>query len=223
VSLPGDLVKLTIHDEGVGISEENLSKIFNPYFTTKEGGSGLGLTTVHSIIVKHHGAIGVDSELGVGTTFTIHLPAINSTSQDIASFNSNEPEHRQSVSAHILVVDDEEAIRQLSSDMLKSFGHSVITAGDGEEAIEKYIAADKGNDPFDVVIMDLTIPGGMGGKEAVEKLLAIDSEARIIVWSGYSTDPIMANYVEFGIKGRIVKPFQMRDLEKEISQVLALG
>ena len=164
MSLPGDLVKLTIHDEGVGISEENLSKIFNPYFTTEEGGSGLGLTTVHSIIVKHHGAIGVDSELGVGTTFTIHLPAINSTSQDIASFNSNEPEHRQSVSAHILVVDDEEAIRQLSSDMLKSFGHSVITAGDGEEAIEKYIAADKGNDPFDVVIMDLTIPGGMGGK-----------------------------------------------------------
>ncbi len=120
-------------------------------------------------------------------------------------------------------MDDDEMIRSFSTDMLESFGYTVDMAVDGKEAVAKYITANQSGNPFDVVIMDLTIPGGLGGKQAVEKLLAIDPQARVIVSSGYSTDPVMANFNEHGFEGRLTKPFQMAELEKELSRVLEQG
>ncbi len=216
-SLAGECVKLTIRDEGTGITQAHLENIFDPYFTTKQTGSGLGLATVHSIIHKHNGHIRVDSELGVGSTFTILLHADSSTHQVADTTSSNMTEKPDSISGHILVMDDDEMILNLSTEIIKTFGYTVDTAIDGKEAIDKYISAKKSGKAFDVVIMDLTIPGGMGGKEAVKELLNIDPNAKTIVSSGYSTDPVMANYREYGFKGRLVKPFQIDDLQKELS------
>jgi two-component system cell cycle sensor histidine kinase/response regulator CckA len=128
-----------------------------------------------------------------------------------------------SSSGHILVMDDEELVRDVSKNMLETFGFTVELAFDGREAVEKYISADESGNPFDIVIMDLTIPGGMGGKEAVNNLLAINSNAKVIVSSGYSTDPILANYGDYGFKGRLVKPFQIKDLKKELTRVMEVA
>ncbi len=215
-NIPRECVRLTIRDEGTGISRAYLEKIFDPYFTTKQTGSGLGLTTVHSIISKHNGHINVDSELGVGSTFTIHLQADRSTPQSAETTFSDMTEKSDPISGRVLVMDDDEMILNLTTEIIKSFGYTVDTAIDGKVAIEKYISAEKSAKPFDVVIMDLTIPGGMGGKEAVQEFLAINPEAKVIVSSGYSTDPVMANYREYGFKGRLVKPFQMDELQKEL-------
>ncbi|MFT7686446.1 MAG: PAS domain S-box-containing protein [Candidatus Azotimanducaceae bacterium] len=210
------VVKLSIIDVGSGISAENLNQIFDPYFTTKKLGSGLGLATANSIINKHNGHISVVSELGTGTTFTIYLPADGSTHQTRETIASGTPEQRDSKVAHILLMDDDQMILDLLTEMIKSFGYTVESSVDGNEAIKKYIAAKKRDHPFDVVIMDLTIPGGMGGKEALQKLLAIDPAAKVIVSSGYSTDPVMAIYSEHGFKGRLVKPFNMEELREAL-------
>ncbi len=215
-NLPKECVRLTIRDEGMGISKAHLEKIFDPYFTTKQTGSGLGLATVHSIIYKHGGQISVDSELGVGTTFTILLHADNSVSQAIDTTSLDVTEKSDSISGHVLVMDDDEMILNLSTEIIKTFGYTVDTAVDGKEAIEKYISAKKSGKAFDVVIMDLTIPGSMGGKETLQELLILDSEVKAIVSSGYSTDHVMANYREYGFTGRLVKPFQMDELQKEL-------
>jgi len=215
--LSGEVIKLSISDDGAGISTENLKLIFDPYFTTKQAGSGLGLATIHSIITKHNGYINVVSELGIGTTFTIYLPADSSISQLNDATPSDEAEKQGANAGHILVMDDDEMILNLSTDIIETFGYTVDTAVDGKEAVEKYTAAIKSGKAFDVVIMDLTIPGGMGGKEAVQELLALYPQVKVIVSSGYSTDPVMANYRDYGFKGRLVKPFQMDDLQKELS------
>ncbi len=215
--LPKECVRLTVRDEGMGISKAHLEKIFDPYFTTKQTGSGLGLATVHSIIYKHGGQISVDSELGVGTTFTILLHADNSVSQAIDTTSLDVTEKSDSISGHVLVMDDDEMILNLSTEIIKTFGYTVDTAVDGKEAIEKYISAKKSGKAFDVVIMDLTIPGSMGGKETLQELLTLDPEVKAIVSSGYSTDHVMANYREYGFTGRLVKPFQMDELQKELS------
>ena len=214
------MVKLSIVDEGIGISEEDMKQIFDPYFTTKTAGSGIGLATVHSIINKHNGHISVVSALGVGTTFTIYLPADESMHQNIESATSGTSEESDSKIGHILLMDDDEMILNLSTEMITNFGYTVETSTDGKEAIEKYITAKKSGNPFDVVIMDLTIPRGIGGKEACADLLAIDLEAKVIVSSGYSTDPVMAKYSEYGFMGRLVKPFQIAVIKKEIARLI---
>ncbi len=216
-------VKLIVRDEGKGISTAHLDQIFDPYFTTKQFGSGLGLATVHSIIGRHNGTISVSSELGVGTTFTIYLPA--DTSLPEASENSplDVAEGLEPAVGNVLFMDDDGMILDLAVKMLESFGYAVETAADGKQAIEKYVVAKNGNRPFDVVIMDLTIPGGMGGKEAVQELLCHDPQASVIVSSGYSTDSVMANYAEYGFKGRLAKPFQMNELKKEVSRLVQQG
>jgi len=218
-----NVVKLEIIDEGSGISAEHQKQIFDPYFSTKMAGSGLGLATVHSIINKHNGHISVASELGIGTTFTIYLPSDISVHQTTDATTSDIPEKTNSRTGHILLMDDDEMILDLSTEMIKTFGYTADTSADGKEAIEKFISAKKCGKPFDVVIMDLTIPGGMGGQEALHKLLTIDPEAKVIVSSGYSTDPVIANYKDFGFKGRLVKPFPMVDLQKELSRLLEQG
>jgi len=220
--LSGNFVKLSIRDEGVGISPKYIERIFDPYFSTKQTGNGLGLATVHSIIAQHNGYINFDSIPDVGTTFTIFFPAEQSFHKQTATTHPALTERPKSASGHILVMDDERMIRNLLVKMLEECGYSASFSSDGKDAIEKYISADKNGNPFDISIMDLTIPGGIGGQEAVKQLLAIGPKAKVIVSSGYSTDPVMANYKDYGFKGRLVKPFQMDDLKKELSRVMEM-
>jgi len=222
LGLPEKCIKLSISDSGIGISEEHLDKIFDPYFSTKQSGHGLGLATVHSIISKHNGIILVDSKLDIGTTFSLYLPADTSSSEEIKeiSVSDKKDSEPETIAANILVMDDNDMILNLATEILETTGCNVETAIDGNECIEKYTAATKSGTPFDIVIMDLTIPGGMGGKEAVQELLALDPDAKVIVSSGYSSDPIMANYTKYGFKGILKKPYQLKSLEKELFRLL---
>ena len=214
----GDYVKIAIKDRGIGISPHLIDKIFDPYFSTKHEGSGLGLAITHSIISKHNGHITVESEQGVGSTFTIFLPA--SKQKPIAEHKEVEPMKIQGKGT-ILIMDDEEIVRKVAKEMLSLFGYDVLLAVDGEQALEMYQQHMQAGTGIDAVIMDLTIPGGMGGREAVTKLLAIDADAKVIVSSGYSNDPVMANCKEYGFSGVINKPFRTQDLVETISTVLA--
>jgi len=215
----GKYILITVTDEGTGIELKHLDRIFDPYFTTKHAGSGLGLATVYSIISKHGGSIHVDSELGKGTTFTLYLPA--SESQQLPETKQPEtkgPEIEQTT--RILVMDDEETIRNLVTAMLGRSGYSVETSTGGRQAIKMYKQALEAGNAFDVVIMDLTIPGGIGGKEAIKDILKIHPEARVIVSSGYSNDPVMTNYAEYGFYGIVAKPYTKNELLEVLSWVL---
>jgi two-component system cell cycle sensor histidine kinase/response regulator CckA len=212
----GHYVRVSIEDEGIGIPAENLNKIFDPYFTTKEKGNGLGLSSVYSIINKHDGAISVESTVGIGTKFNIYLPA----NPEVKIEHKTENENVLSGEGKILVMDDEEDILEVAEIMLKNLGYDVVTTKNGNEALELYKSALANNHPFNVVIMDLTIRGGMGGKHAIKKLLMMDPQAKVIVSSGYSNDPTMANYMSYGFKGLIMKPFKMKDLWKTLKNVI---
>ncbi|MDX2494950.1 MAG: cache domain-containing protein [Desulfuromusa sp.] len=220
VGISSDSVKLEVRDEGMGMSSDILERIFDPYFSTKQTGSGLGLATVRSIIEKHHGQIYVKSEPGQGTTFTLYLPADRSSYTTVADISSDGVDSSLPSAGRVLVVDDEEIVQKVLMEMLRLSGYTVDTASEGREGKEKYLTAMNDGTPYDLVIMDLTIPGGMGGKEAVQEILTLDPAAKVIASSGYSTDPIMARYMEYGFKGRISKPFQLADLQWEVSRVL---
>lgn len=215
----GKYIRITVTDEGTGIDRKHLDRIFDPYFTTKQAGSGLGLATAYSIISKHGGCIHVDSELGKGTTFTLYLPA--SESQQLPE--TKQPEAKGTdieETARILVMDDEEIIRNLLTTMLERSGYSVETSAGGRQAIEMYKQALEAGNAFDVVIMDLTIPGGIGGKEAIKDILKIHPDARVIVSSGYANDPVMANYAEYGFHGIAAKPYTRSEILEVLSRVL---
>ena len=211
----GEYVKLTIEDQGVGISPSHPGKIFDPYFTTKQQGSGLGLATCYSIIKKHNGHITAESQIGSGTTFYIYLPASEKKIQK----NKKEAMSPIPGKGKIPVMDDEQAVRILAVNMLKMFGYEVQTAEDGFKAVELYTKARESNKSFDAVIIDLTIPGGMGGKETIKTLLEIDPGVKAIVASGYSNSPIMADYKKFGFLGVISKPYQMQKLSELLHEV----
>jgi signal transduction histidine kinase/CheY-like chemotaxis protein len=213
---PGRYVRLSIKDSGIGIHSDHLGKIFTPYFTTKQTGSGLGLATSYSIVKKHGGVIIVESETGRGTTFHIYLPA---TEKEIPKKEASSMT-RITGSGRILVMDDEEFIRDTAREMLATVGYEVDHACDGAEAIELYINAKLAGEPYDLIIMDLTIPGGMGGLEAMQKLLDIDPDARAIVSSGYANGPVMAHFTEYGFKGVIAKPYLAEELYKAVHDVL---
>ena len=218
---PGKYIKCIIRDEGTGISQKQLGQIFDPYFTTKQKGSGLGLATVYSIINKHGGYISVDSELEIGTTFTIYLPASESASVDEPKQVETEMKSEKSEqSARILVMDDEAMICELVTSILELKGFTVETALDGKQAIQMYKKSLKEENPFDIVIMDLTIPGGVGGKEAIKDLLKINPDVKCIVSSGYANDPIMANYADYGFKAIVTKPYTPTILLEEINRLL---
>jgi len=219
--LSGDLVKITVRDEGCGISQESIAKIFDPYYSTKKEGSGLGLATSHRIIGKHNGSISVESILGEGTTFTIYLPAEMSVCPVAGEVSSSINSESETINGRVLVMDDDEDIRDVISGVLEALGYTAESVVDGNQVIEKYADARKSGVPFDIVIMDLTIPGGMGGREAIQELLAIDPAIKAIVSSGYSTDPILANYLDYGFKGRLVKPFKINECENELKRVLS--
>ncbi len=211
---PGRYIKISITDHGVGIAEKYLSKVFDPYFTTKQEGNGLGLAMTYSIIRKHDGHITVESQLGVGTAFHIYLPASDKAVPEKEEVKIIKGQGR------ILVMDDEASLRKMVGRMLKNLGYESEFAKDGAETIEMYKEAKEAEKPYDAVILDLTIPGGMGGKEAINKLLEIDPEVKAIVSSGYSDDSVLANLQEYGFKGTMPKPFESRSLSKVLHEVL---
>jgi len=215
---PGRYVKIALTDQGPGIPTEIIDRIFDPFFTTKEKGSGLGLASCYSIIGKHHGNISVKSEEGRGASFFLYLPASDEEPPPVINEATTDP---MSVRGRILVMDDEELVRTVTKNMLEFKGYEVELAKDGTEAIEKYRSAMENERPFDVVVMDLTIPGGLGGREAIASLLAVDPKARAIVASGYSNDPVMANFKDHGFRKVISKPFKFEELIAVIAGVLA--
>ena len=220
---PGDYVRVSIADSGGGISKKLLSKIFDPYFSMKRRGSqkgmGLGLAICHTVIQKHGGAIAVESEPGVGTTFRLLLPA------------SHELLHEEKASAQvsvlsrgrILVMDDEEVVRRLVRRLLEQEGHEVELAEDGQSAVGAYESAKAQGRPFDAVILDLTVRDGVGGKETIRELLKIEPAVKAIVMSGYANDPVILEPKRYGFQGVLAKPFDKLMLREALSGVLAQG
>ncbi len=213
---PGEYIRIVVSDNGPGIKPEHLRKIFDPYFTTKQKGSGLGLATTYSIVKNHDGYIGVESKPGDGTTFTIYLPASSETIDEEEIAN----EIRVRGGGRILVMDDEESIRKITGVTLKKLGYEIEFASDGAEAIASYRKAIEEGRKFDAVIMDLTVPGAMGGKEAIDELRKIDPEIKAIVSSGYSNDPIMADHTEYGFAGVVIKPYKATELAAVVGEVV---
>lgn len=214
-----DFIQITVQDNGIGIDPAIIDRIFEPYYSTKQTGSGLGLATVFSIINKHNGHIQVDSELGKGSIFTIYLPALNDHIEETVVQIDPIPATEQK-KANILVMDDEEVILDLLRSSLTRFGYDVHTEPDGKLAVDAYQAALDDGNPFDIVILDITVPGGMGGEETIRKILSIHPEAKCIVSSGYATDPVMANYKEYGFKAVAPKPYTLDEMKAIIEQVL---
>jgi PAS domain S-box-containing protein len=215
----GNYVMIAIQDNGIGIPEQYLSKIFDPYFTTKEKGSGLGLATSYSIVKNHGGMIDVSTRSGVGTTFMIYLPAT------VGEVQKKPAEHQQVISqlrrARVLVMDDEEMVRKISSELLRLLGQDVEVAKHGQEALEKYKDAVTAGRPFDIVILDLTIRGGIGGVETFQMLLQMDPHVKAIMSSGYSDDAETANYLSQGFKACLKKPYDVTALRNVLSTLLS--
>jgi two-component system, cell cycle sensor histidine kinase and response regulator CckA len=213
----GRYVKISLQDQGGGMPAGYLAKIFDPYFTTKQKGSGLGLATSYFIIKNHRGHIAVESKLRVGTTFTIYLPAVDRKV-------SRPPEVKMKLysgKGKILVMDDEDLVRDVVGKMVVYLGYEANLARDGAEAISIFAEAQKSGQPFDAVILDLTVPGGMGGKEAMENLLKIDPKVKAIASSGYSDDPVMAEFHKYGFSAIIPKPYRVMEAGKILHDIIA--
>jgi two-component system, cell cycle sensor histidine kinase and response regulator CckA len=209
-------VCLSITDQGHGIAAENLPKIFDPYFSTKET-TGLGLASVHSIVYRHGGHVSVSSQVGRGTTFTISLPAAKGA---LPGADDRGSDSRQCApGGAVLVMDDDPGIRELSAKMLGFLGYQSIACADGREAVELYRSRREGGEPFRAAILDLTVPGGMGGVEAAREILACDPQANLIVSSGYSYDPVMAQYRKYGFCGAVGKPYRADELSQELGML----
>ena len=220
----GHYVKVSITDQGSGIPEKEFDRIFDPYYSTKEmgntRGTGLGLSICRSIIRKHGGEVTVESQIGVGTTMHLYLPAANPGS--LEQTTSDKPNETAPIfgEGKILVMDDDQMIRELAGEILWHLGYEVEFSQDGDEAVALYSRAMKTARPFDAVILDLTVRGGMGGKEAIQKLIDIDPDIKGIVSSGYSDDPGMTDYKQHGFSGVVAKPYTLEELGEKLSQVL---
>jgi len=212
----GDYMKISIEDQGCGISQDNVTKIFDPYFTTKQQGSGLGLATSFSVIKKHGGHMTVASRPGAGSTFCIFLP---STDKKLAE-SQKQRKRLFRGQGRVLVMDDDETILLVLMNMLSELGYEYASATDGEQAIDLYKKACDSGSPFDAVITDLTVRGGMGGQECIRHLLKFDPAAKVIVSSGYSDAPVMAHYRDYGFRDIITKPYQIEDLSEVLHRVL---
>ncbi|HWR58739.1 MAG TPA: response regulator, partial [Thermodesulfovibrionales bacterium] len=198
-----------------GIPEDHLARIFDPYFTTKDNGNGLGLATAYSIIKNHNGFITVESHAGAGTTFYIYLRA---SDREVAA--PKEVERPIEGRGRVLVMDDEEMVRVVAGNILSKIGYTVEFAGDGAEAVRLYEKAMEEGDPFSIVILDLSVPEGMGGKEAVQRLTEIDPKVKAIVSSGYSNDSIMAEFRDYGFKGVVSKPYTIKEISEALYSVI---
>ena len=214
---PGRFVAITVEDTGIGIAPDHISRIFDPYFTTKKQSSGLGLATSYSIVRKHDGDIVVQSELGRGTIFRVYLPAAIVPAPVPAA---NAPVAPITGQGRILVMDDEASIRDLVARMLHPLGYDVVAAEEGAEAIQLYQEARDAGVPFSLVILDLSVPGGLGGLQTLQRLLVLDPYVKAVVSSGYSDDPIMANYRQYGFVGTVAKPYRLTEFSNTLKTVL---
>jgi PAS domain S-box-containing protein len=218
---PGAYVRVSIADRGIGIPEENIGRIFDPYFTTKQVGSGLGLATTYTMVKNHGGHFAVRSAPGEGTTVTVNLPATAAAAQSAV----REPDRRlrpasRSTRGRILVMDDEQSIRTLTVNMLTFLGYEAEATSDGSLAIERYRRAFDGGIPFAAVILDLIVPHGVGGREALQQLKSIDPSVSGIIVSGYAQDPVITDYREHGFKAVIAKPFTLQELRWTVDSVV---
>ncbi len=212
----GQYVKLSFIDEGCGIKDEDRKKVFDPYYSTKAEGTGLGLASAHSIVSRHGGSIEIDSHIHKGTTITLYLPSFEYG--DTKTFEAVVGQKdSSSTGGNVLVMDDEEMIRSLTKEMLEHLGYQVSTCSNGEQAIALYNSARQSGNSFCAAILDLTIRGGMGGKETAQSILVENPSAKLIVSSGYSNDPVMADYSKYGISGSLVKPYNAEDLMKVLA------
>ncbi|NWJ98396.1 MAG: response regulator [Chloroflexi bacterium] len=209
-------VRLSVQDNGQGIALQNLTKIFDPYFTTKEQGSGLGLAVCYSVIKKHDGLITVESTVGSGTTFQVYLPATYVETEETP--RSEAETSLKSDKGRLLIMDDEPSLRRAMQRLITRLGYQVEVAEDGQKAIEIYQKARAIGQPFDLVLLDLMVPGGMGGKETIAQLRELDPQVKAIVSSGYSNDPVMANYTEYGFLGVLPKPYTLEELRYLINK-----
>ena len=222
-----DFIQIKLRDEGCGIDKNSLNKIFDPYFTTKTSGKGLGLASVHSIIVKHKGLIFVEPVKGKGSEFTVLLPASKDLTEQVKKEKENRENKRlkkkffpeEMKNYKILIMDDELSIRQLLGEMMFILGHNPELCANGEEVISKYKLSIEENRKYDIVFMDLTVPGGSGGEQAIKEIIKIDPTAKVVLASGYSNNAIMANYRDYGFSARMVKPFRIDILRKIIETI----
>ncbi|MCR3923164.1 MAG: response regulator [Firmicutes bacterium] len=214
--IEGDYIRVTVQDTGEGIPPEVCKNIFDPYFTTKSTGSGLGLTTSHSIINQHNGYIEVESQVGQGTTFTIYLPASKLAVENTVCSNQNVI----TGSGKVLVMDDEESVRRVVVEMLSFLGYDFELACNGVEAISLYSQAVASGKTYDAVILDLTVRGSMGGKETIKELMSINPQVRAIVSSGYSEDAVLSDFQSYGFKGLVAKPYRLEELAKVLHRVI---
>jgi PAS domain S-box-containing protein len=217
LALPaGKYVKISIEDHGGGIPESDLDRIFEPYYSKRKAGRGLGLATVYSVMERHQGCVTVETREGVGSVFHLFIPAVECGDPKPGTRVGRTDAGK----CRVLLMDDEVLVRKIAGQMLEHLGYSVVPAKDGEETIELYQAAQRNREPFDLVVLDLTVQQGMGGKEAAAELLRMDPAAKVIVSSGYSNDPVMSDHKAWGFKGIIEKPYQMKELQRELQRVI---
>lgn len=214
---PGRYVRIVISDQGVGIPEHHLDKIFDPYFSTKQEGSGLGLATAYSIVKRHDGHMAVTSKPGQGAAFSVFLPA---SDEAIAPPPGKTDNETYGGKGRILLMDGEESVRKVGGALLAQLGYDVEISANGAQAIQLYRRAMEQRRPFTGVIMDLTVRGGMGGEECIRRLKEIDPGVRAVVSSGYSTHPVMADFARHGFRGVISKPYEIRELSEALHAAL---
>jgi PAS domain S-box-containing protein len=212
----GNYVKVSVQDQGTGIDSMSLNKVFDPYFSTKEDGNGLGLSSAYSILKKHEGCIVIEDTSQTGSTFTFLIPAANP--QISPTLKATDSAITRG-SGHILIMDDDKAILNAVEAMLDHLGYSSQSVENGEEALTAYMQACKKGSPFDLVIMDLIVPGAMGGEEAAQKLITLDPQVKLVVSSGYSRDPVMADYQKYGFSGAMVKPYRLEELSLLLQKI----
>jgi PAS domain S-box-containing protein len=213
---PGQYVRIDVSDNGSGISEEDIDKIFEPFFSTKRKGNGLGLTTSHMIVHKHGGTIIVRSKINEGSTFSVYLPASDIPVKKARSNHAG----RVPVGKSVLLMDDDETILTTTAEILKHLGYETDIAHDGTEAVAKYLRRLANNKRFDVVLLDLTIPGGMGGREVMIELKERDPQVRAILSSGYANDRNMSEYTALGFRALIAKPYRIEELAEVMLRII---
>ncbi|HEY3044230.1 MAG TPA: ATP-binding protein [Vicinamibacterales bacterium] len=214
---PRRYVRVSITDKGIGIPKEHLSRIFDPYFSTKQRGSGLGLATTYSIVKNHGGFLAVDSQLGRGTTVQINFPAAGSRAvedQPVAAIRKSSSKHR------VLIMDDEAAIRTLAANMLEFLGYETEVVDGGSAAVERFQRALESGHPFDVVLLDLSVPGDLGGTEAMDRLGSLDPGVKTILMSGFAQDPVVTQFRTYGFNAVITKPFSLQELSTTLHAVI---
>lgn len=221
----GEYVCIQVVDQGTGISRGNIKRIFDPYFTTKEEGNGLGLASSYSIVRSHNGAMTVDSEVGRGSCFSVYIPKTEKSAAP-APENKHKPDNKEAEKIHkggggrILVMDDMEAMMTVAGEILNALGYEVAFSTNGEEAIEAYKKAKESGKPFDAVVFDLTVPGSMGGAEASNILIEYDPDLVAIASSGYTNSNVMLDYKNSAFKAVVPKPYRIKEMSDALNRVL---